>query len=106
MQQLTTEQAIAFSDSRAWEKMTPRERAVFQIEQDRLCMPWSEFQKAVEWTLGRGVMTHEFAMNREGIKAELSGTGPAPTFEQILAMIPAAKPVIVVAVLAKHGGRG
>ena len=77
MEQLTTEQAIAFHDSGAWEKMTSQERAVFQMAQDKLCMPFGEFHKAVEEALGRPVWTHEFGLNRDGIRAELEGKATA-----------------------------
>ncbi len=95
MKQLTREEALAFHDSRAWEKLTPRERAIFQIDQDRLCMPFSEFHKAIEEALGRPVWTHEFGLNRDGLRAELAGEKDAPTFEQILGLLPANKTLVI-----------
>ena len=96
MKQLTKEQAIAFYDSNAWEKMSAHERAIFQIEQNRLCMPFDKFHEAVEKTLGRPVWTHEFGLNRDGLRAELMGTGKAPSFEQILAMLPPKRTVVII----------
>ncbi|MBW7901237.1 MAG: hypothetical protein H3C26_07160 [Rhodocyclaceae bacterium] len=96
MEQLTQEQAIAFHDSGAWKQMGIRERAVFQMAQDRLCMPFSEFHKACEEVLGRPVYTHEFGMNRDGLQAELEGKAKAPTLEEILAMLPAEKTVVLM----------
>lgn len=96
MEQLTQEQAKAFFDTGAWQRMTARERAVFQIEQDRLCMPFGEFHKAIEEALGRPVWTHEFGLNRDGLRAELAGKAKAPTFAEILAMLPAEKTIVVV----------
>jgi hypothetical protein len=93
--QLTREQAIAFGESRAWESMSEAQRARFQIEQNRLCMPFDVFHRAVEKTLGRPVWTHEFGLNRDGLRAELAGTGPAPTMKKIIAMLPADKVLLV-----------
>lgn len=73
MEQLTTEQAIAFHDSGAWQKWDAKTRALFQMEQACLCMPFGEFHKAVEDALGRPVWTHEFGLNRDGLLAELQG---------------------------------
>lgn len=94
MEQLTREQAIAFSESRAWQKLDAKARALFQMEQDRLCMPFEEFKKAVEETLDRQVFTHE--LNKAGLLAELQGKALAPSLADILAMLPADKTVVVV----------
>ena len=94
MEQLTQEQAIAFYDSGAWKKMSAKERAVFQIQQDRLCMPFDEFHIAVEEALGRKIFTHEF-LNLDGMRAELEGQYMAPTFAEILALIQAEKTIVV-----------
>jgi hypothetical protein len=98
MEQLTKEQAIAFYDNRNWEQLTTHERAMFQIEQDLLCIPFDKFHEAVEETLGRPVWTHEFA-NRDRLRAELEGKAKAPSFAQILAMLPPKKTIVIV-----HGG--
>jgi hypothetical protein len=96
MEQLTKEQAIAFHDSNAWQKWDAKTRALFQMEQDCLCMPFYEFQKAVEEALGRPVWTHEFGLNRGGLLAELQGKATAPSFAEIVAMLPADKTVVAV----------
>lgn len=95
MEQLTREQAIAFHDSGAWRQMDAAQRALFQMQQDCLCMPFDEFHAAVEKMLGRPVFTHEFGLNRAGLLAELTGLAQAPTFEQIVAMLPADRLVLV-----------
>lgn len=95
MNQLTREQAIALHDSGAWKQWSAAERALFQMQQDCLCMPFDEFHKAVEATLGRPVWTHEFGLNRKGLTDELLGLADAPSFEQIVALIPAEKLVLV-----------
>jgi len=95
MRQLTRDEAIAFAESGAWQKMTDAEISAFQIEQECLCMPFHRFQQAMEQTLGRPVFTHEFGLNLEGLKAELEGRATAPTLEQIIALVPDA--LIVVA---------
>lgn len=97
MEQLTSEQAIAFHGSGAWKKWDAKTLAMFQMEQDCLCVPFSEFHKAIEETLGRPVFTHEFGLNREGLLAELQGKATAPSFAEIVAMLPADRTVVVTA---------
>ena len=94
--QLTKEQAIEFHDSGAWKNMGDKEKALFQMEQDKLCMPFSEFHRCVEATLGRPVWTHELGLNRAGLLAELQGHGTAPSFDDVVAMLPAGKAVVMV----------
>lgn len=96
MEQLTTEQAIALHDSGAWKKWDAKTRALFQMEQDKLCIPFGEFHKAVEEALGRPVWTHEFGLNREGLLAEMQGKATAPSFAEVLALLPADRTVVVV----------
>ena len=86
MKQLTKEQAIAFAENKCWESMNYRQRAEFQMEQDRLCMPLNIFLEALKETLGRSVFTHELAF-RDEIRKELYGEKEPPTFEEICALI-------------------
>lgn len=95
MKQLTKEQAIAFCENKLYENMSYRQIAEFQMEQDRLCMPFDIFQEAIEKTLGRPVFTHEFALNREGLKKELFGEQQQSTFEEILNLIPQEKLILI-----------
>lgn len=94
--QMTEEQAVEFYKSGAWESLNLRQRAVFQIQQQLLCMPFEKFHEAVEKTLGRPVYTHEFGFNWEGIYRELLEGGPAPTMEEIIGMLPPDKTFIVM----------
>jgi hypothetical protein len=96
MKQLTKDQAIAFHDSEAWKVMAANNLAVFQMHQDMLCMPFGVFHKAVEETLGRPVWTHEFGLNRDGLLRELEGKITPPTFDEILAMLPAEKTIVLI----------
>lgn len=68
--QLTEKEAVALFESGKWKNWTDKERAMFQIYQDRLCMPFKVFHVAVGNTLGRPVWTHEFA-NRNRLAKEL-----------------------------------
>ena len=94
---MTEKQAIALAESKFWEKMSFKERAVFQMNERLLCMPFDVFHEAVEKTLGRPVFTHEFGLNAEGIRKELNG-GKTPTFEEIMNLIPEEKRVIILEV--------
>lgn len=93
---LTYEQAVELAESEFWKDMTPRHIAEFQMMEDRLCMPFSVFQEAMEKTLGRSVFTHEFGLNRQGLMEELFGGKPAPTFQEIVDLIPEAKRIVVL----------
>ena len=95
MKQLTKEQAIAFYDSKAYENMSFRQRAEFQIDQELLCMPFSVFHEAVEKTIGRPVFTHEFGLNYDGIRDEIFNGAEPPSMEDILNMIPKDKLLII-----------
>ncbi len=93
--QITKQQAIDLVASKFWEGMTHREIAEFQLHTDRLCMPWNVFHEAVEKALSRGVFTHEFA-SPDHLRAEIRGDKPAPTFDEILSLIPKDKQIIIV----------
>lgn len=95
MKQLTKEQAIAFYENKLYENMTLKQRAEFQLEQDRLCMPFDVFHEAIENTLGRPVFTHEFAF-RDELRKEFYGKKEAPTFEEIIELIPEEKRVLIM----------
>jgi hypothetical protein len=94
MKQLTKEQAIVFYENKCYENMTERQIAEFQMEQDRLCMPFDVFHEAIEKVLGRPVFTHEFAFP-EKLRKELYGEKEPPTFEEILRLIPQEKLLVV-----------
>ena len=95
MRQLTKEEAIAFYDSKVYENWTYRQIAEFQMEQDLLCVPFGVFHEAIEKTLGRPVFTHEFGLNREGLMKELHGEKEAPTFDEIVNLIPKEKRLVI-----------
>ena len=92
--QVTKEQAIALFEGKFYEGMTKREIAEFQLFQDRLCMPFSVFNGAMEDALGRPVWTHEFAFRDEMTK-EFLGEKAAPSFDDILNLIPANKRILI-----------
>lgn len=95
MEQLSKEQAIAMHDRKEWENWSHEQRAKFQMQQDRLCMPFDVFQEAVEKTLGRPVWTHEFGLNKDGLMQELFLGKDAPSMTEIFDMLPADKTVVV-----------
>ena len=92
---LTKEQAIALADSEFWKPLSHMERAMFQLFEERLCMPFDVFQEAVEKTLQRPVFTHEFGLNLDGLKRELLGEKQPPTLDEILALIPEDKRLLI-----------
>ena len=88
------EQAIKLAESKWWEHAEARDIAAFQLQEEKLCLPFDVFHKAVEEAIGRPVWTHEFA-GPEHLLAELKGEVPHRTFQEILELIPAEKRVIV-----------
>ena len=52
--------------------------------------------EALARALGRPVYTHEIALNRENLARELRGDAPAPTLDEILALIPASKRIVIL----------
>ena len=96
MQEITKEQAVALSESRFWEDMTYKEIALFQMNTEKLCMPFNTFHEALEKALGRTVLTLELGLNYDGVLKELHGEAPTPSFEDIINLIPKEKRMIVM----------
>ena len=94
--------ALKLYESKFWEEMTYEERAKFQLFEDRLCMPFSVFHKAMEEVLKRPVWTHEFAY-REMLIKEMLRERPKPSLDEIIGLIPEDKRVIVL-VNEQEGG--
>lgn len=94
-QEISHAEAVRLYESKFWEPMDHRARAMFQMFTEFLCMPFDVFHEAVEKTLGRPVWTHEFGLNVDGLKAELRGEQRPPSFADIVAMIPPEKRIIL-----------
>jgi len=90
MKQLTEKEAIAFYENKLYDHLTTSQKAFFQMEQERLCMPFGVFQEAVQEVVGRPVWTHEFA-KPDLLRKEMRGERKAPNFQEILDMIPKGK---------------
>lgn len=88
-------EAKAMSDSRWWVDLPAHTVAMFQLRRRLLCMPFDAFHVAVESALGRPVFTHEFASLALLID-ELLGGRPAPSFADIVELIPAEKRVLIL----------
>lgn len=69
--QLTYEQAIACYTREDWRGWSIKIRALFQLHQDRSCMPFDVYQLAVEETLGRVVPTHDLYYKKVNLIAEI-----------------------------------
>jgi len=96
MKQLSKNQAIAIGKGGEWKDWTEEEIVKFQLYQKRLCMPFDVFHKAVTNVLGRPVWIHEFGGSGwYALQGEYEGKRPAPTFEEIAAMIPEEKRMIL-----------
>ena len=51
IKQLNKEQAIEFAKSEAWKELSMKDRAVFQLYQDKLCNYCSECGSPITWQL-------------------------------------------------------
>lgn len=96
MKQLTKEQAIVFGENKCYEGWSARQIAEFQLEQEKLCVPFDVFHEAIEKALGRPVYTHEFGLNRDGLRKELYGEKEPPTLEEIINLIPEDKRILLI----------
>lgn len=94
-QSIGKENAITLFNSGWWKTKTPQEIVRFQLFTNELAMPFSDFHGAMEACLNRGVFTHEFGVNYDGLAREFLGESPAPSLEEILNLIPADKRVIL-----------
>lgn len=92
---MTKDEAIKLYETGFWEQMSYRDRAMFQMFESKLCMPFSVFHEAMEKSLERPVFTHEFGLDSEGLRKELLGDRPTPTFEEILNLIPEEKRIVI-----------
>jgi hypothetical protein len=94
MRQLNEQQAISIAKDGKWKEWTDEEVVKFQLYQERLCMNFNRFQEAVENVFGRPVFTHEFA-NYKRLQEEYEGTRLAPTFEEVVNLIPEEKRILI-----------
>lgn len=96
---MTKQEAIDFAEAGKWKPMSHEYRARLQLNEQFLCMPFSEFHEAIEKTLKRPVWTHEFADRQRLLRelATLDATGDAREnpLEDALEMLDPAKTVIV-----------
>ena len=96
MKQLTREEAIRFGESGVWREWTDLQIVRLQLFQDCLCVPLDIYYAAIKRVLHRPVLSHEFSTpNIEALRAECLGDKPSPTWEEIIALIPPEKRIIV-----------
>lgn len=94
---MTQDEAISLYESRFWESLSFRDRAKFQLFEERLCMPFDVFHEAIQKSLGRPVYTHEFtSSNQARLQREFLGEEFAPTLDDIIALLPADKRIVIV----------
>ena len=93
MKQLSKKEAIAFSENQISKDWTSEQIVRFQLFQDKLCMEFSVFHKAIEDVLGRPVFTHEICS--ESMILEYLGEKEPPTLQEIMDIIPEDKRINV-----------
>ena len=87
--------AIELFESNWWIDKSPEEICDVQLFTEELCMPFSEFHKAITAALGRPVYTHEFGLDYDGLVREYLGDRVAPTLEQIFDLLPREKTIVL-----------
>ena len=95
------EAALKLFDSKWWEGKSAREITKFQLFTAELCCPFDVFHEAIEESLGRSVWTHEFGLDYDGLCLEFLGEKDAPTFDEILNLIPEEKMILISAMTFK-----
>jgi len=93
MEQFTREQAIEIAKSGIWKEWSDEQVVKCQLYQKRLCMDFSRFHEAMEKVLGRPIFTHEFAC--VDLIREYEGKKEAPTFKEIMSLIPKEKLMLI-----------
>ena len=85
--QMTRDQAIAFADDVSWAALSVTDRFAFQLWQECLSMPFTEFQRCADVALARPVFTHEFS-SPYGLKREFLRRHRFPIVEVEQALSP------------------
>lgn len=88
--------AISLFKSKWWIGRDCLDIALRQLFTAELACPFEVFHEAVEKALGRGVWTHEFALNYDGICREIVGKQKPPTMQEIVEMVPVEKRIVVL----------
>lgn len=86
MKQLTKEQVRTIKEGKLYEKMSARQCAAFQMEQEIVFLPFPILHASIDFVLGRSVTINEFG-DMEKLRKEVLDKQPSPTFEQALAIM-------------------
>jgi hypothetical protein len=92
---MTREEAIKLAKTEWWKYTDAETIVAFQLYEEKLCMPFTDFHKAIEKVLGRPVFSHELAFV-DRLRIEHKGGKPKPTFEEIVELIPEEKRLLLV----------
>jgi hypothetical protein len=86
--QLTEEEATAFYHGNKWQAWDAKTRAIFQLQQERMCMPFKVFRESIEESLGRKIIPYELLSASDSLLRELQGLADPPSLEDVLALVP------------------
>lgn len=95
IEQLSRKQAIEFAKSGVWKEWDDEQIVKFQIFQDRLCIDFDRYHRALCLVLERPVYSHELA-RMSNLRSEYLGIRKAPTINEIIEMIPEDKRQIII----------
>lgn len=68
--EVSQEQATRIWDSGIWKGWTDKEKVMLQLFTERTCMPFNEFQTALENELNHSVLPHSFFYGLEAVRKE------------------------------------
>lgn len=85
---MTEHEAIELAKSGWWKNKSSEAIVKFQLFEEKLCMDFADFHKAMEDCLKRPVFTHEFGLNPDGLREEFLGEKSKPTLGEIINLIP------------------
>lgn len=93
---MNKQQAVKLYKTKFWKDMTDESIVRFQLFEEKLCMPFGVFHKAMEKVLKRPIWTHEFGLNHKGLKKEFLKEEEPPTMKDIIELIPEDKRMVVI----------
>jgi hypothetical protein len=93
---MNREQAIELANSK-WLGVSYYDCALFQLCEERPCMPLDVYQEALSNALGHPVLTHELEF-RERLKQELVGERDDPTLNELINLLPPDKRYVLAAI--------
>jgi len=92
--ELSEKDALKIFHSKVWKEWTHEEIVRFQLFEERLCVPFHLYHKAIEKVLDRNVWTHEFVYLKR-LQEEYLGKRKKPTIQDNINLLPKDNQIIL-----------